>query len=221
MRSFHFPGRSPVYGRRAMCATSHPAASLTAIETLQAGRQRGRRGHRHRRRAGRGRAADDGHRRRLLRDDGQARPQEADRAQRFGPRAQGRNGGLARQGQGLKRIETTSAHAVTVPGAIDGWCGCSRITAPCRSTALLAPAIELAERGFVVAPRVAADWARDVAQAARQRRGQEAPAQGRPRAAGRRGHALPGARRARSRPSPRRAATASTRARWPRTWWPS
>ena len=37
MRSFHFPGRSPVYGRRAMCATSHPAATLTAIETLRQG----------------------------------------------------------------------------------------------------------------------------------------------------------------------------------------
>ena len=37
MRSFHFPGRSPVYGRRAMCATSHPAGSLTAIEILKAG----------------------------------------------------------------------------------------------------------------------------------------------------------------------------------------
>src|SRR5262245_38326793 len=31
MRNFHLPGRS------AMCATSHPAASLTAIETLKAG----------------------------------------------------------------------------------------------------------------------------------------------------------------------------------------
>ena len=37
MRSFHFPGRSPVYGRRAMCATSHPAATLTAVETLRQG----------------------------------------------------------------------------------------------------------------------------------------------------------------------------------------
>jgi hypothetical protein len=37
MRSFHFPGRSPVYGRRAMCATSHPSASLTAIEVLREG----------------------------------------------------------------------------------------------------------------------------------------------------------------------------------------
>src|SRR5215470_12320830 len=37
MRSFHFPGRSPVYGRRAMCATSHPAASLAAIDILKMG----------------------------------------------------------------------------------------------------------------------------------------------------------------------------------------
>src|SRR5206468_12920989 len=27
----------PIYGRRAMCATSHPAASLTAIETIRQG----------------------------------------------------------------------------------------------------------------------------------------------------------------------------------------
>ena len=37
MRSFHSPGRSLVYGRRAMCATSHPAASLACIEVLRRG----------------------------------------------------------------------------------------------------------------------------------------------------------------------------------------
>src|SRR5215470_20362469 len=37
MRNFHFPGRSLVYGRRAMCATSHPMASLRAIEVLKEG----------------------------------------------------------------------------------------------------------------------------------------------------------------------------------------
>ncbi|HUC47014.1 MAG TPA: gamma-glutamyltransferase, partial [Hyphomicrobiaceae bacterium] len=37
MRSFHRPGRSLVYGRRAMCATSHPAASLTCIDVLRQG----------------------------------------------------------------------------------------------------------------------------------------------------------------------------------------
>jgi len=37
MRNFHFPGRSLVYGRRAMCATSHPSASLAAVEVLREG----------------------------------------------------------------------------------------------------------------------------------------------------------------------------------------
>src|SRR5262245_7369453 len=37
MRNFHFAGRSPVYASRAMCAASHPLASLTAIETLKGG----------------------------------------------------------------------------------------------------------------------------------------------------------------------------------------
>ena len=37
MRSFHFPGRSAVYARRAMCATSHPLATQAAIEMLRSG----------------------------------------------------------------------------------------------------------------------------------------------------------------------------------------
>src|SRR5437762_13390870 len=36
-RDFHFPGRSPVFGCEAMAATSHPLATLAAIETLRAG----------------------------------------------------------------------------------------------------------------------------------------------------------------------------------------
>src|SRR6201989_2873836 len=36
-RDFHLPGRSPVYAREGMAATSHPLATSAAIETLKAG----------------------------------------------------------------------------------------------------------------------------------------------------------------------------------------
>ena len=37
MRDFHLPGRSAVLASSGMCATSHPLAAQTAIETLKAG----------------------------------------------------------------------------------------------------------------------------------------------------------------------------------------
>jgi gamma-glutamyltranspeptidase / glutathione hydrolase len=158
MRNFHVPGRSMVYGRRAMCATSHPMASLTAVSVLKEG----------------GNAVDaaiaaaavlavvephmtgiGGDCFALIARPGLSRPVALNAAGRAPAGAT--TGWLAKSG--LARIEPTSPHAVTVPGAIDGW---TRLVADYGSmplSRLLAPAIELAEQGFVVAPRVAADWA--------------------------------------------------------------
>lgn len=157
MRSFHLPGRSPVIARSGMAATSHPSASLAAVETLQRG----------------GNAVDaaiaatallcviepamtgiGGDCFALLHKPGLGL---------IGLNASGRAPAAATPqwyaGAGIKQIEVTTAHAVTVPGAIDGW---SKLLADHGTMTLsdvLAPAIEAAEHGFAVAPRVAHDWA--------------------------------------------------------------
>ena len=165
MRSLHVPGRSPVYGRRAMCATSHPAASLAAIEVLKQG----------------GNAVDaaiaaaavlavvecpmtgiGGDCFALVAKPG-ARPIALSAAGRAPAAATATR--LAELG--LTCIETTSVHAVTVPGAVDGWCRLLADHGSMPLPHLLAPAIELAEAGFVVAPRVGVDWSRAAAKLAR------------------------------------------------------
>ena len=160
MRNFHFPGRSPVYARHGMCATSHPLASLTAIETLKRG----------------GNAVDaaiaavavlgvvepqmtgvGGDCFALI-----ARPGEKPVALS----AAGRAPGAATQdwyaGQGISAITPTSAHAVTIPGAVDGWATLNKSHGRLPLGELLVPAIEIAEAGWAVAPRVATDWANGV-----------------------------------------------------------
>ena len=158
MRSFHLPGRSPVLACHAMCATSHPMASLTAIETLKAG----------------GNAVD-------------AAIAAAAILAVVEPHMTGIGGDcfamLARPGQrpvalsaagrapraataqwyaqaGISALTATSPHAVTVPGAIDGWARLLADHGTMTLARVLAPAIETAEQGFAVPPRIAWDWAR-------------------------------------------------------------
>jgi len=162
MRNFHFPGRSLVYGRQAMCATSHPTATLTAVQVLKEG----------------GNAVDaaiaaaavlavvephmtgiGGDCFALIAKPGQTKPIALNAAGRAPAGATAE--WLA--GAGLERIEPTSVHAVTVPGAVDGW---TRLLADYGTwplARLLEPAIALAEEGFAVSPRVAADWGVDMA----------------------------------------------------------
>jgi gamma-glutamyltranspeptidase / glutathione hydrolase len=158
MRNFHLPGRSLVFARNAMCATSHPLASLRAIEVLKEG----------------GNAVDaaiataavlavvephmtgiGGDCFALVAKPGEGKPIALNAAGRApaGATAQW----LAKSG--LQRIEPSSPHAVTVPGAVDGWCRLNADHGTMPLSRLLGPAIELAEQGFAVTPRVAADWA--------------------------------------------------------------
>ncbi len=166
MRSFHLPGRSPVVARRAMCATAHPLASRTAIETLKAG----------------GNAVDaaiaacavlcvvepamtgiGGDCFAIL-----AKPGAAP----IGLNGSGRAPAAANvewfARHGIKSIEMTSPHAVIVPGSIDAWTQLAKDHGRLPFDRLLTPAIELAEGGFAVAARVALDWSRGVVKLERQ-----------------------------------------------------
>ncbi len=62
---------------------------------------------------------------------------------------------------GIREIAVQTPHAVTVPGAVDAWCTINReyVTRPLAE--LLEPAARAAEEGYVVTPRVAADWQRN------------------------------------------------------------
>ena len=156
MRSFHNPGRSPVIARHAMCATSHPAASLVAIETLKRG----------------GNAVDaaiaaaallcviepamtgiGGDCFALLHKPGKGL---------IALNASGRAPAAATArwyaNAGIKQIQVTTPHAVTIPGAVDGWATLLRDHGTMTLDEVLGPAIEAAEQGFPVAPRVAHDW---------------------------------------------------------------
>src|SRR5947209_9183337 len=153
-RDFHFPGRSPVIAREGMAATSHPLASLAAIEALRAG----------------GTAADAAIAAAAVL--GVVEPQMTGiggdcfclvakpGAPIWGYNGSGRTGARMRVEllQGAAIVDRDSIHAVTVPGAVEAWAAILEAHGRFGLDRALAPAIHYAEAGFAAAPRVALDW---------------------------------------------------------------
>lgn len=157
MRNFQLAGRSTVHAQNAMVATSHPLAALTAIEVLRAG----------------GTAADAAVAACALL--GVIEPQSTgiggDCFALLQPRGEGKI--VAYNGSGrapmaakpewylernMHAIPLTSAHAVSIPGAVDTWATILSDHGRLGFDTLLQPAIKAAEQGYVVAPRIAFDW---------------------------------------------------------------
>ncbi len=166
LRDFHAHGRSPVVAMNGMAATSMPAATLTAIEVLQAG----------------GNALDAAIA--AVAVLGVIEPQSTgiggDCFCLYAPAGTGQviamNGSgrapaaatpeaLRAAGVGARLVDT-SAHVVTIPGAVGAWEALSRAHGRKGLDELLRPAIRCAEEGFPVAARVAHDWAESEAKLA-------------------------------------------------------
>ena len=159
-RDFHLPGRSPVIAREGMAATSHPLATMAAVEALRAG----------------GSAADaavaasavlcvvEPHSTGIGGDCFclVAQPDKPVWGYNGSGRAGAKASTEALLEQGMHEIGM-SIHAVTVPGAIDAWAEILKAHGRFGLDRALAPAIAYAEGGFPVAARVASDWAGHVA----------------------------------------------------------
>jgi gamma-glutamyltranspeptidase/glutathione hydrolase len=155
-RDFHLPGRSPVIAGEGMAATSHPLATLAALDVLRSG----------------GNAVDaavtavavlcviEPHMTGIGGDCFALIAEEGKPV--WGYNGCGRSGAKASTqallDQGLRVIEPTSPYAVNVPGAIEAWDALLRERGSFTLERALAPAIKYAEQGFPVAARVASDW---------------------------------------------------------------
>ena len=71
------------------------------------------------------------------------------------------------QQRGIAKIDPDSIHAVTVPGCVEAWCRLAKDHGKLGLGQLLRPAIHYAEDGFPVAPRIAGDWAEEAPRLAR------------------------------------------------------
>jgi gamma-glutamyltranspeptidase / glutathione hydrolase len=160
MRDFNVPGRSAAMAANGMVATSHPLATLTGLDVLRAG----------------GNAVD-------------AAIAAVAMQCVVEPQSTGIGGDcfvlyskagalpIALSGAGrapakahvewyaerqIREIAAMTPHAATVPGAIDAWCLLNREHGTKPLSELLEPAARAAEDGYVVTPRVAHDWQRNI-----------------------------------------------------------
>ncbi len=63
--------------------------------------------------------------------------------------------------KGAKALTPTSIEGVTIPGAIDAWCKLAAKHGSKSLEEIFKPAIDAAENGFRITPRVALDWSRN------------------------------------------------------------
>ena len=157
MRDFHLPGRSAIFATNGMCATSHPLAAATALEILKSG----------------GNAADAAIAGALLlgicepQMTGlggdmfaliQKNPSSDVVALNGSGRAPQAANAAALRAKGLSAIPLHSTDAITVPGAVDGFCHMANDFGNLSLAEILSPAIHYTRIGVPVAPKVAFDW---------------------------------------------------------------
>ena len=156
MRDFHLPQRSPIYAANGALATSHPLATQAGLAVLKRG----------------GNAVDAGvtaaavlavvePAMTAIGGDGFALISQPGKPL-FGLNSSGRAPAALStamlMGQGWSAMDDMSAHAVTVPGVVKCWESLLASHGTIGLEEALQPAIEAAEGGFVVYPRVWADW---------------------------------------------------------------
>lgn len=163
MRDFHQPGRSPAYSCQGMAATSQPLATHVALEILRSG----------------GNAMDaalaavavqcvvepgstgiGGDCFCLYAPDGRAEL-TAFNGSGTAPTAASVS---ALADIGITKLDKHSAHAVTIPGAVDAWYQLHARHGSMPMSEILAPAIDYARSGFALGARTAFDFhaAKDV-----------------------------------------------------------
>jgi gamma-glutamyltranspeptidase/glutathione hydrolase len=159
LRDFAEPGRSMAVSSECMVATSHPLATLAALELLREG----------------GNAVDAaicaaavqsvadpamtgiGGDCFVLYSKGGSLPQALNASGRASENVDPEWFANAC----ANGIEQESVHSVTVPGAVDGWCRLHDRFGSVPLDRIFAPAIKAAKEGYRITPRVAFDWFRN------------------------------------------------------------